>query len=103
MNDVFHVIRTQGTAIIFGMPHGEDPILFDWFTMYNKLPTILVTNSRRSNDVVPSVQAAVDLAARGGVDLSYMVTHRYGFDDVDSAFRQFAGRTDGVLKVLIDL
>jgi L-iditol 2-dehydrogenase len=103
MNDVFHAIRMQGTAIIFGMPHGEQPILFDWFTMYNKLPTILVTNSRRSNDVVPSVKAAVDLAARGGVDLSYMVTHRFTFDEVDSAFRRFAGREDGVIKVLIDV
>ncbi len=103
MNDLFHILRLQGTAIVFGMPHGDGPIVFDWFTMYNKLPTIVVTNSRRSNDVVPSVQAAVDLAARGGIDLSYMVTHRYKFDDVDAAFRQFASREDNVIKVLIDV
>ncbi len=102
-NQVFEVIRKQGTAVIFGMPRVPDPITFDWMAMYDKLPTIMVINSRRSNDVVPSVQTAVDLVARGSVDLSYVVTHNFSFEDVGRAFELFRNRTDNVLKVLINV
>ncbi len=102
-NEVFEVIRKQGTALIFGMPRVPDPITFDWLAMYDKLPTIMVVNSRRSNDVVPSVQSAVDLVARGGLDLSYMATHNFSLDEVGRAFELFSNRTDNVLKVLINV
>ena len=102
-DQVFQVIRKEGTAVIFGMPRVPDPVSFHWSAMYDKLPTILVTNSRRSNDVVASVQAAVDLVTRGGLDLSYLATHHFSFDEVGQAFELFSKRTDKVLKVLIDV
>jgi 2-desacetyl-2-hydroxyethyl bacteriochlorophyllide A dehydrogenase len=103
VNDSIRVVRKEGTINIFGMPHVEESVPFDWFNMYNKLPNIIVTNSRRSNDVVPSVQAAVDLMARGRLDLKYMVTNRYPFDEVEEAFRAFAERKNNTLKILIDV
>jgi L-iditol 2-dehydrogenase len=103
VNDSVRVVKKQGMINIFGMPHVEEPVHFDWFNMYNKLPNIIVTNSRRSNDVVPSVQAAVDLMVRGHLDLKYMVTNRYPFERVEDAFRDFAGRKDNVLKIIIDV
>jgi len=103
VDDSIRVVRKEGTIVVFGMPHVEEPVPFDWFSMYNKLPTILVTNSRRSNDVVPNVEAAVALMARGGLDLKYMVTNRYPFEQVEEAFRAFAHRENNVLKVLIDV
>lgn len=102
VNDSIRVVRKEGTVVVFGMPHVEEPVAFDWFNMYNKLPTILVTNSRRSNDVVPNVEAAVALMKRGGLNLDYMVTHRFSLDQVEDAFRTFAEREDEVLKVIIE-
>jgi L-iditol 2-dehydrogenase len=103
VNDSIRVVRKQGTIIVFGMPHVEEPVLFDWFGMYNKLPTIHVTNSRRANDVVPTVQAAMDLFARDAISLRYLVTNRYAFEHVERAFSDFAARENAILKVLIDV
>ncbi len=103
VDESVRLVRKEGTIVVFGMPHVEEPVPFDWFTMYNKLPTIIVTNSRRSNDVVQNVEAAVALMARGGLDLKYMVTNRYPFEEVEEAFRAFAHRENNVLKVLIDV
>lgn len=103
VNDSIRVVKKQGMINVFGMPHVEEPVAFDWFNMYNKLPQIIVTNSRRSNDVVPSVQAAVDMMVRGRLDLKYMVTDRFPFEDVEGAFRTFAERKNNSLKVIIDV
>ncbi len=37
----------------------------------------------------------------GRVDLSAMVTHRFGLDDIEQAYELFANQSDGVLKVAI--
>ena len=84
-NQTFHCLKMQGTVCIFGMPHGDPVFPFDWGTMYMKLPTIHVTNSARSGDVVDVVKAAVDLIAQGRIDPGKMITHDVPFSDVGRA------------------
>jgi 2-desacetyl-2-hydroxyethyl bacteriochlorophyllide A dehydrogenase len=102
-NQVFDLIRVQGTVIIFGMPHGDPVFPFNWAVMYNKLPNIIVTNSARAGEVYPSVVTMVDLIAKGRVDLGYMISHHVPFNDVGRAYEMFSNRTDNSMKVLIDL
>jgi 2-desacetyl-2-hydroxyethyl bacteriochlorophyllide A dehydrogenase len=102
-NLVFDLVRVQGTAVIFGMPHGEPVFPFNWATMYSKLPNIIVTNSARAGEVYPSVVQMVDLISKGRLDLSYMISHHVPFNDVSRAYEMFSNRTDNSMKVLIDL
>lgn len=102
-NQVFDIIRVQGTAVIFGMPHGDPTFMFNWATMYGKLPNILVTNSARAGEVTPNVQTCVDLVASGQLDLSYLVTHRLPFEEVGRAYDLFCERKDNAIKVLIQV
>ncbi len=102
-NQAFQAVRKEGSVLIFGMPRVPGPIEFDWSVMYDKLPSIQVINSRRSNNVVPSVQAAVDLVASGGLEVAYLATHDFSFDQVGEAFELFSNRTDNVLKVIINV
>jgi threonine dehydrogenase-like Zn-dependent dehydrogenase len=37
----------------------------------------------------------------GRVDLSGMVTHRFGLDDIEQAYELFANQRDGVLKIAL--
>src|SRR5690606_8556071 len=102
-NQTFHLLRVQGTACIFGMPHGDPIFPFDWATMYMKLPTILVCNSARAGEVVDVVKTSVDLIAQGRLDPSPMITHRVPFNDVRTAYEMFSNRTDGCVKPIIKI
>ncbi|HLF80121.1 MAG TPA: zinc-binding dehydrogenase [Dehalococcoidia bacterium] len=102
-NQVFDLVRVQGTVVIFGMPHGEPVFPFQWATMYSKLPNIIVTNSARAGEVYPAVVTMVDLISKGRLDLSYMISHRIPFNDVGKAYELFSNRTDNSMKVLINL
>jgi L-iditol 2-dehydrogenase len=102
-NQTFHCLKVQGTAVIFGMPHGDPVFPFDWGTMYMKLPTILVCNSARSGDVVGVVQTAVDLIAQGRIDPRPMISHNVDFANVGMAYEMFSNRTDGCVKPIIKI
>ena len=41
------------------------------------------------------------MVAARRVDLSPLVTHRFGLDDIQEAFELFSGQRDGVMKVAI--
>jgi threonine dehydrogenase-like Zn-dependent dehydrogenase len=100
---VFDVLRQQGTVIIFGIPHLEDVMPFDWRAAYSKLPTIVVTNSAAAGVRDRFVATCVDMVAAGRLDLSYLATHRFDFDDVPSAFESYAVQKDRALKGIISV
>ena len=47
---VFDVLRKQGTVAIFGIPHLEDTFSLQWDSVYSKLPNIIVTNSAQAGE-----------------------------------------------------
>ena len=102
-HQVFDVVRVQGTVIIFGIPHLEDVIPFDWSSAYSKLPNIVVTNSAAAGERSRFVAACVDLVAQGRLDLSYLATHRFGWLEVPQAFDMYAAQKDRALKGIIAL
>jgi 2-desacetyl-2-hydroxyethyl bacteriochlorophyllide A dehydrogenase len=100
-HQVFDVLRVQGTVIIFGIPHLEDVIPFNWSAAYSKLPNIVVTNSAAAGERGRCVEAAVDLVARGRLDLSYLATHRFEWDQIPQAFEMYASEKGHTLKGII--
>jgi 2-desacetyl-2-hydroxyethyl bacteriochlorophyllide A dehydrogenase len=102
-NQTFHCLRVQGTACIFGMPHGDPVFPFDWGTMYMKLPNIIVCNSARAGEVVDVVKTAVDLIGQGRINPEPMITHDVPFSDVGRAYELFSRRMDGAVKPIIKI
>jgi L-iditol 2-dehydrogenase len=45
----------------------------------------------------------MDLIASGKVNVDFMVTHRFGLDDVQDAFEMVAGYRDGAVKAMIEM
>jgi L-iditol 2-dehydrogenase len=86
--------RPGGRVVLAGIPD-DDTTTFRASTARRKGLTIAMV--RRMNEVYPR---AIDLAARGTVDLDSLVTTRAGLADVDMAFHE-AGRRTG-LKVVIE-
>ncbi|MEO7018205.1 MAG: hypothetical protein ABI130_06815, partial [Leifsonia sp.] len=62
----------------------------------------------REIDVLPSFlsaggfEPAIRLLERGDFPFEKLVTHRFGLDEVDVAYRMIQNREDEVLKAVID-
>jgi len=100
---VFDVIRQEGTAIIFGIAHDEDVFPFDWTAMTNKLPRMIVTNSARSGNMPEDVAATVDLVSQGRLTVSHLLTHRMSWQDVGKAYETYSNKLDNSLKVVMSV
>ncbi len=100
-HQVFDAIRMLGSVVIFGVPHLEDQFSFDWGGAYAKLPNIIVTNSARAGERAESVAECVDLVAQRRLDLSYLLTHRFGWDEIPLAYQMYSRNKEGCLKGII--
>jgi threonine dehydrogenase-like Zn-dependent dehydrogenase len=100
---VFDVLRRQGTVAIFGVPHLEDSFALQWDSVYSKLPNIIVTNSAQAGERSSWVSLCVDLVAARRLDLSYLATHRFSWGEVPAAFEIYSGKKDRALKCVISV
>jgi L-iditol 2-dehydrogenase len=48
------------------------------------------------------VEPALEMMSEGVVDVSFMPTHRFAFEDTQKAFELVAEYKDGVMKAMID-
>ena len=99
--DCFAAVRKLGTVVIFGVPHLEGSWTFDWQAAYDKVPTVVVANSVISGARSQAVATCVDLVAQGRLDLSYLVTHRFGWDEVPLAFSTYSAGKSAALKGIV--
>lgn len=102
-HQAFATVRKLGTVVIFGVPHLEDSFEFDWGAAYAKLPTIIVTNSSQAGERTGWVAMCADLVAQGRLDLSYLLTHRFGWDDIPEAFDVYSTKKHRALKGVISV
>jgi L-iditol 2-dehydrogenase len=91
------LLRAGGTLMLIGIPR-EDRISLSIDKIRRKEVTIV--NVRRQNGCT---QAAMDLIASGRVNVDFMVTHRFGLDEVQEAFEMVAGYRDGAVKAMIEM
>jgi L-iditol 2-dehydrogenase len=90
----FDCVRPGGRVVLAGIPD-DDTITFRAATARRKGLTIALV--RRMNEVYPR---AIDLAARGVVDLGALATTRAALTDVERAFQEAGQRTG--LKTVIE-
>mgnify|MGYP000683637454 CR=1 FL=1 len=86
--------RPAGTVVVAGIPVGDHSTIAASIARRKGLD---LRFSRRMNRVYPRAIALVEASL---VDVASLVSHRYGIDDHDEAFRT-AARRDG-LKVVIE-
>jgi threonine dehydrogenase-like Zn-dependent dehydrogenase len=89
------ILSPGGTLMLIGIPR-EERISFCPDSIRRKELSII--NVRRQNHCT---QKAIDLIAEKKVDLDFMVTHTFEFDQSQQAFDLVADYKDGVVKALI--
>ena len=95
LDQAVDILKPGGKLMLIGIPT-VDRISFCIDVMRRK--EICIQNVRRQNECM---QPALDLVESGRVDVNFMVTHRFGFEDTKQAFDLVAGYEDGVVKAVI--
>ena len=94
--------RMYGTLVLFGIPE-ERKITFDYLAAISKQLTMIGTVSATCEDPARPIQEAVDILSKGKIDLSWMITHRFAFDEAPAAYDLYANRNDGLIKLILDI
>ncbi len=91
------VVKRGGRVILIGIP-SDDETYFQASTVRRKGLTIKLV--RRMKFTYPR---AIDLAARGMVDLSSLITHRFPLERTGEALELVRNYADGVIKALVEM
>ena len=93
--------RMYGTLVLFGIPE-EKEVTFDYLAAISKQLRIIGTVSATCEAPARPIQEAVDRKAKGEVDLSWLITHRFGFNEAPTGYELYASRGDGLIKVILE-
>ena len=94
--------KMYGNLVLFGLPE-EKQVPFDYFTAACKQLTLTGTVSATCEAPAPPIRSAVELKRRSESDLSWLLTHRLPLSEVQQAYELYADRSDGLLKVVLDV
>ncbi len=98
LNLCIELCRPEGRILAFGaLPERVDGVR--WGRLYRKNLTV---QASVDPDFGRDFPLAMRWIAEGRIDVSPLLTHRFGLPDVQLAFDTFFERRDGALKVLID-
>jgi len=94
--------RMYATLVLFGIPE-EREVTFDYLAAISKQLTMIGTVSATCEDPARPIQEAVDILSKGKIDLSWLITHRFDFDDAPAAYNLYANQNDGLIKLILDI
>ncbi len=102
VNLAAHLVRQRGILCFFGIPRPQS-FPFDYSTFFRSYATSFSTSGSMLEPGKGSFRAALDLIARGDVDVRGMVTHRVPFQEVSRAFELARTGAEGAVKVMIEM
>jgi threonine dehydrogenase-like Zn-dependent dehydrogenase len=98
--NALRVVRPGGTVSSLGVYSGQLTVPLDAFAAGlgdHRVVTTLCPGGKER------MRRLLDVIASNRVDLTPLVTHRFGLDDIEAAYDLFANQRDGVLKVGITM
>jgi threonine dehydrogenase-like Zn-dependent dehydrogenase len=93
------LVRPHGTISVLGFHQGTrqvDMRAWNW-----KAIDVVNAHVRDGDLLTRSIRAGLELLAAGRMDIGCLITHRYGLDQVDDAFRALASKPSGFIKAVI--
>ena len=94
--------RMYGTLVLFGIPEGKQ-ITFDYLAATSKQLRMVGTVSATCEAPARPIQKAVDLRVGGEVDLSWLITHRFGLEEAPKAYELYASREEPMIKLVLEV
>ena len=99
LSQAFHLVRDEGTCVLFGLPESNDPVPFDYTEMFKKRANAYSILGAQIEPGLKTFRAAMQLIAEGEIDMAHIVTHVFDVSRVPEAFELARRRDDGVVKI----
>ena len=102
INLAVDLVRKFGDILYFGYPRAQR-FEFNYDGLFHKCcrATTIVGAAVEPNQT--STKLALDVIARGEIDVSRIITHRLPFADVNQAYELHKNRADGAVKIVIEM
>jgi len=97
-----HLVQLGGNLLFFGVPRDTD-FDFDFWTLFRKYCYTTTSGASAFEPGRTSFKMALDLIAKGAIDVAPMLTHRLAFEQVVDAYELAKTRDDGVIKIVIEM
>jgi L-iditol 2-dehydrogenase len=96
IDQAIELLKPGGKLMLIGIPQ-EDFVRFNIHKMRRKGLNII--NVRRQNNCI---QDSIDLIETGGLNVDFMITHRFASEQAAKVFDMVANYRDGVIKAIIE-
>lgn len=95
------LMREGAHGLYFGLPDTNQPIPFNFHDFQRKRLTLNATTHALRDHSMVSFQRAVDLIVNREIDVSRMVSHRYGIEQIEEAMEVATTYRDEARKVCL--
>lgn len=102
INLAVDLVRKNGRILFFGYPRGQY-LLFNFEQFFHKCCDATTIVGVSDEPDLVSTRLAIGLIARGEIDVSPLITHRFPFDRVIEAYEMHRTRSDGAVKIVIEV
>lgn len=102
INLAARLVRERGQLLYFGIAR-EDGFSFDYWAFFRKYCDTITSGEAMFEPERASFWQALDLIARGEIDVSWMVTQRFPFERLREAYELAKTREDGAIKVVVQM
>jgi len=102
INLAAHLVKVGGHLMYFGVPRAHN-LTFDFWTLFRKYCYTTTSGGSPFEPGRRSFHAALDLVARGEIDVTPLLTHRLAFEQVIQGYELMRTRADGAIKVVIEM
>jgi L-iditol 2-dehydrogenase len=99
LSQVFHLVRSEGKVVLFGLPESEEPVPFDYSQMFKIRADAFTVLGSQDEPGLSSYVEAVRLISSGEIDVAPIISHRINISEIDRAFRIADERSDGAVKI----
>lgn len=96
IDQAVELLKPGGKLMVIGIPEFER---WSFLVDTSRHKELCIQNVRRQNE---ALHPALDMMAKGEVNVAAMSTHRFSFEDSKEAFDLVAGYKDGVMKAMIE-
>jgi L-iditol 2-dehydrogenase len=97
LDEAVELLKPGGKLMLIGIPRLER---VSFFIDKIRRKELTLINVRRQNGCV---QTAIDLVASGKINVDFLITHRFKFEETPAAFEMVGGYRDGVVKAMISV
>lgn len=100
MQEALQLVRPGGRIVFTGVY--EEPVSLDFGVLLSKEASIIASHAFGLWNLVSEFELAVEMIGRGEFPGEAMVTHRFGLDEINAAFRLKLDQPSRAVKVQIE-